>query len=102
MLVVNPDKRFTVDQCIAHPWMTGSLSDVLPTPSRRGSRAEGHEVPRQGIVRERTLLSTINDVNRNEVFRGFDQTSPLRKGKGAEVPRSGIIVAEPEELQDSE
>ncbi|KAH8163077.1 hypothetical protein CIB48_g5153 [Xylaria polymorpha] len=72
MLIVDPNERFTVDECMVHPWMTESPSGVLPTPSRRGSHAEGHEMPRRGMERERTLLSTINAVNLNEVFQGFD------------------------------
>ncbi|KAF2963129.1 hypothetical protein GQX73_g10441 [Xylaria multiplex] len=92
MLVVDPSKRFTIDQCMAHPWMTERISGALPTPSRRGSRAEGHGVPRRGAVRERTLLSTINNVDLDEAFRDFDQTSPLHKGKGVEIPESEIPV----------
>ncbi|GAW22554.1 hypothetical protein ANO14919_120940 [Xylariales sp. No.14919] len=99
MLVVDPVKRFTVGQCMAHPWMTESYSGVLPTPSRRGSRAEGHEALRRGMARERTLLSTINDLDLKDVFDGFDQTSPPQKEKGTEV-LGPSMVEEPEELQD--
>ncbi|TGJ84183.1 hypothetical protein E0Z10_g4569 [Xylaria hypoxylon] len=98
MLVVDPGSRFTVDQCIAHPWMIGSPSGVPPTPSRRGSRVEGHEVPRRGIVRERTLLSAMNSIDLDSTFCGFDETNLSYESKGvAEAPESGI-VAEPEEL----
>ncbi|KAI1110423.1 hypothetical protein F5Y14DRAFT_362482 [Nemania sp. NC0429] len=100
MIVVDPDKRFTVDQCIAHPWMTESPPSALSHPSRRGSRAEGHEVPRRGVVRERTLLSSMNNVDMSEMFRDFDQTSPPQEKKSAKAPESDI-VAEPEELHDS-
>ncbi|KAI1826110.1 kinase-like domain-containing protein [Xylaria intraflava] len=78
MLVVMPHNRYTIEQCMVHPWMTQSQPVVLLDPSRRSSRVEGQSVP---LVtrRERTLLSTINNVGPDEGFSEFEQTSPPYK-----------------------
>ncbi|KAK3943629.1 putative DNA damage response protein kinase [Diplogelasinospora grovesii] len=62
MLVVNPEKRFTVDQCLAHPWMTAGTPSVNDSTNGLVSGLAGLEVNRRGVVRQRTLLSAINDV----------------------------------------
>ncbi|KAF7537784.1 hypothetical protein G7054_g3489 [Neopestalotiopsis clavispora] len=99
MLVVDPEKRFTIDECLDHPWVTQKMPDELLPPSRRGSRVEGLDVPRHGIGRERTMLSTINDINIDDAFRDFDQTNtPVQKGEGSgDLARHGF-VAEPDQI----
>lgn len=62
MLVVNPEKRFTVDHCLAHPWMTASNPGVNDSTDGLVGGFAGLEVNRRGVVRERTLLSSINSV----------------------------------------
>lgn len=62
MLAVNPEKRFTVDQCLAHPWMTASVPSVTDSTDGLVGGLAGLEVNRRGVVRERTLLASINSV----------------------------------------
>lgn len=62
MLVVNPDKRFTIDQCLSHPWMLANTPGVNDSTNGLVSGLAGLEVNRRGVVRERTLLSSINTV----------------------------------------
>ncbi|KAK4170248.1 putative DNA damage response protein kinase [Cladorrhinum sp. PSN259] len=62
MLIVNPEKRFTIDQCLAHPWMTQKLPGVNDSTNGLVSGIQGLEMSRRGVVRERTLLSSINTV----------------------------------------
>lgn len=62
MLVVDPEKRFTVDQCLAHPWMNSSAPAVNDSTDGLVGGVGGLEIHRRGVVRERTLLSSINTV----------------------------------------
>lgn len=132
MLVVDPAKRYTVDQCLAHPWMspdsvgltsgvartsasnlskpvelasmepellskyfsalkgvgriarspgttprppseTSNLSDIARWKSERRTDegSAGSEISR-GVVRQRTLLSRLTDIDLFEAFRDFD------------------------------
>ncbi|PSS03597.1 CAMK/RAD53 protein kinase, variant [Coniella lustricola] len=62
MLVVNPEKRYTVDQCLAHPWLTAANPGINDSTDGLVGGIAGLEMTRRGAVRERTLLSTINTV----------------------------------------
>ncbi|KAI0845110.1 Pkinase-domain-containing protein [Daldinia vernicosa] len=63
MLVVEPEKRFTVDQCLAHPWITQKTLGVNDSTDGLVAGIGGLEMQRRGAVRERTLLSSINSVH---------------------------------------
>lgn len=67
MLVVDPEKRFTVDQCLAHPWMNSSAPAVNDSTDGLVGGVGGLEIHRRGVVRERTLLSSINTVQVKQV-----------------------------------
>lgn len=62
MLVVDPEKRFTIDQCLQHPWM--KLETLNPNDSTNGlvNGLAELEVQRRAPHRERTLLSSLNTV----------------------------------------
>jgi serine/threonine-protein kinase CHEK2 len=78
MLVVPPEKRYTIDQCLAHPWLTAKLPGVNDSTDGLVGGVAGLEVNRRGIVRERTLLSSINTVQvTNRVPLG-DKQEPLK------------------------
>jgi serine/threonine-protein kinase CHEK2 len=62
MLVVDPEKRFTVDQCLSHPWITQKPVNVNDSTDGLVAGIGGLDVQRRGPVRERTLLSSINSV----------------------------------------
>lgn len=61
MLVVDPERRFTIDQCLSHPWMTQGMPNVADSTDGLVGGIKGLDV-RRGPVRERTLLSTLNSV----------------------------------------
>ncbi|EJT81601.1 CAMK protein kinase [Gaeumannomyces tritici R3-111a-1] len=67
MLIVDPEKRYTVDQCLNHPWMTQSGPSVHDSTDGLVGGLAGLEVNRRGMVRERTLLSSINTVQVTKV-----------------------------------
>lgn len=62
MLVVDPEKRFTIDQCLSHIWMTASGPNVKDSTDGLVGGLAGLDVHRRGVVRERTLLADINSV----------------------------------------
>lgn len=62
MLVVDPDRRFTIDQCLAHPWMLADTPAVNDSTNGLVSGVAGLDVNRRGVARERTLLSSVNTV----------------------------------------
>ena len=90
MLVVDAEKRFTIDQCLTHPWMTAEVPGVNDSTNGLVSGVAGLEVNRRGVVRERTLLSSINTVEvTNRVPMG-DNKPDLKiyskNPKGGKVP----------------
>lgn len=62
MLVVDSDKRYTVDQCLAHPWISAQSPNVNDSTDGLVHGVGGLQVNKRGIHRERTLLASINDV----------------------------------------
>lgn len=62
MLVVDPERRFTVDQCLAHPWLTQNSPGVNDSTGGLVGGIAGLEVNRRAPARERTLLATLNTV----------------------------------------
>jgi serine/threonine-protein kinase CHEK2 len=68
MLTVDPEKRITVDECLDHPWITGRLDNwqlnISLTDSTDGltGKLGNLDFSKRKMERERTLLSTINDV----------------------------------------
>ncbi|EAA35234.3 hypothetical protein GE21DRAFT_2466 [Neurospora crassa] len=62
MLVVDPEKRFTIDDCLSHPWMTQKTPGVNDSTNGLVNGIAGLDVTRRGVLRERTLLSSINTV----------------------------------------
>ncbi|CRK41944.1 hypothetical protein BN1708_008608 [Verticillium longisporum] len=62
MLVVNVERRFTIDQCLSHPWLTQGTPAVNDSTDGLVGGIRGLEVHRRGVARERTLLSSLNSV----------------------------------------
>ncbi|KAF7564087.1 hypothetical protein G7046_g15 [Stylonectria norvegica] len=62
MLIVDPERRFTIDQCLAHPWLAQSTPGVNDSTGGLVGGIAGLEVNRRAPARERTLLSSLNSV----------------------------------------
>ncbi|OHE95759.1 hypothetical protein CORC01_08900 [Colletotrichum orchidophilum] len=62
MLVVDPERRYTVDQCLNHPWMIQNQPGVNDSTDGLVGGIQGLDVHRRGVTRERTLLSSLNSV----------------------------------------
>ncbi|KAL4955056.1 cytochrome P450 [Aspergillus filifer] len=63
MLTVNVDKRITVDECLEHPWLTGKHPSVTDSTDGLTGALGNLDFSKRKIARERTLLSSINDVH---------------------------------------
>ncbi|KAI0397867.1 Pkinase-domain-containing protein [Xylariaceae sp. FL0594] len=79
MLVVDPAKRYTVDQCLEHPWISQKMPAVADSTDGLVHGIGGLGMERRGVVRERTLLSSINSIHvSRKVPLGPDQKQPLK------------------------
>ncbi|KAK5624540.1 hypothetical protein RRF57_000256 [Xylaria bambusicola] len=79
MLVVEPEKRYTVNQCLQHPWLTQKMPMVADSTDGLVDGIGGLDVHRRGVVRERTLLSSINSVHLSrKVPLGPNSKQPLK------------------------
>lgn len=79
MLTVDVEKRITVDECLEHPWIVNA-DYINPADSTDGLIGELGKLDfsKRKIHRERTLLSTINDVKVSKVIdtEGLRQNGP--------------------------
>lgn len=95
MLVVDPERRYTIDQCLAHPWVTQGAPNVHDSTDGLVGGIRGLEVQRRGVTRERTLLSSLNTVNVvAEVPAGDNNKTPVKiYSKKPRGPQAGKAEA---------
>jgi serine/threonine-protein kinase Chk2 len=89
MLTVDVDKRITIDECLQHPWVLDRpWTGINPADSTDGlTEGMGQlDFSRRKVQRERTLLSTINDVKVSKVIDVKDQKL------GAHHPEDGAKI----------
>ena len=73
MLVVDPERRFSIDQCLSHPWLTQTSTNVNDSTGGLVGGIAGLEVNRRAPPRERTLLSNLNSVTVAATVDGGDK-----------------------------
>ncbi|OAA73983.1 Serine/threonine-protein kinase domain protein [Cordyceps fumosorosea ARSEF 2679] len=78
MLVVDPEKRFTVDQCLSHPWLTQQPMNVNDSTGGLVGGIAGLEVNRRATKRERTLLCHYNQVLVPEHVTAGNAKNPVK------------------------
>lgn len=78
MLTVDIDKRITIDECLEHPWIT--QRGLNPADSTDGLTGAMNELDfsKRKVVRERTLLSNLNDVKVSKVVELEDHQVPVK------------------------
>jgi serine/threonine-protein kinase Chk2 len=78
MLTVDVDKRITVDECLEHPWITQASPG--PNDSTDGlTGAMGQlDFSKRKVRRERTLLSSVNDVRVNKIIETAPGEVPVK------------------------
>ncbi|KAJ5777084.1 hypothetical protein N7520_000330 [Penicillium odoratum] len=72
MLTVDVEKRITVDECLEHPWMTEKYPSVTDSTDGLTGALGNLDFSKRKIERERTLLSSINDVHFSEHVKGSE------------------------------
>ncbi|KUJ22404.1 Pkinase-domain-containing protein [Mollisia scopiformis] len=78
MLTVDVDKRYTIDDCLEHPWTTQrSLNPNDSTDGLVGGIAN-LDFSKRKMARERTLLSSINDVKVTKVIEIDSDKDPVK------------------------
>lgn len=106
MLTVEVDKRITIDECLQHPWITQVF--VGPNDSTDGLTGAMTQLDfsRRKVERERTLLSSMNDVRINKVIDlqpGKDPVKIFEKNPGKPpLPKSqnGLDAVAPGKTQE--
>ncbi|KAL8717989.1 MAG: hypothetical protein Q9225_004832 [Loekoesia sp. 1 TL-2023] len=78
MLTVDIDKRITIDECLEHPWIT--QRGLNPADSTDGLTGAMNQLDfsKRKVVRERTLLSNLNDVKVSKVVELEDHQVPVK------------------------
>lgn len=70
MLTVDVDSRITIDECLEHPWTTQHTINVNDSTDGLTGAISKLDFSKRKIQRERTLLSSINDVKVSRVILG--------------------------------
>ncbi|OKL60984.1 hypothetical protein UA08_03927 [Talaromyces atroroseus] len=78
MLTVNVDKRITVDECLEHPWMTQNFPSVTDSTDGLTGAMDQLDFSRRKPGRERTLLSSINDVEVHKVIQDDNEGEEVK------------------------
>lgn len=80
MLTVNVEQRITVEECLEHPWLTGKQPSVVDSTDGLTGAFGRLDFSKRKIQRQRTLLSSINDVEVSEIVEDDDsQVKVFRK-----------------------
>ncbi len=95
MLIVDPEKRFTVDQCLAHPWLTESPTNVNDSTGGLVGGIASLEVNRRAPMRERTLLASINSISVTAQVTAGNGKNPVKvfsknNGRVTNVPKEQV------------
>ncbi|KAF2665869.1 serine/threonine-protein kinase chk2 [Microthyrium microscopicum] len=103
MLNIDPEKRYTVEECLEHPWLTGSdmgpaTESVLSTDGFLASRLGDLDFSKKRPQRERTLLSEYNDVQVSKTIDAYpgekkDLPPVLVFTKNTQASQNGNAVA---------
>lgn len=70
MLAVKVEDRITVEECLEHPWLTEKYPSVTDSTDGLTGALGQLDFSRRKIERERTLLSSVNDVHFSERTEG--------------------------------
>lgn len=78
MLTVDVDKRITVEECLEHPWTTQRNINVNDSTDGLTGALAGLDFTRRKPQRERTLLSSINDIKIERVIDTQPDKPPVK------------------------
>lgn len=95
MLMVDARKRFTIDQCLSHPWLNQTTPNVNDSTDGLVGGIADLAVKRRAPPRERTLLASINTTSvEKHLPVGTDKTKVKvfsnSQGRVINVPKEQI------------
>ncbi|KAI9800625.1 MAG: hypothetical protein M1833_003283 [Piccolia ochrophora] len=102
MLTVDVDERYTIDDCLRHPWITEQFVGLNDSTDGLTGAMGQLDFSRRKVERERTLLSSINDVRLAEVIDlrpNKDRLKIYDKNPDKEV-RNGVAVKDKADKAD--
>lgn len=70
MLTVDVEKRITVEECLEHPWLTEKYPSVTDSTDGLTGALGNLDFSKRKVERERTLLSSVNDIHFSERAEG--------------------------------
>lgn len=100
MLTVDVDKRISVDGCLQHPWITGDYRGMCESTEGLAGALGQLDFSSRKVKRERTLISSVNDVEFNERRKGYG--TPVKVFQGSGTKRSHHRVARGREASPAE
>jgi len=78
MLTVDVEKRYTIDDCLHHPWTTHKAPNVNDSTDGLVGGIANLDFAKRKMARERTLLSSINDVKITRVIELEAHKDPVK------------------------
>ena len=78
MLTVDVEKRNTIDDCLDHPWTTRKAQNLNDSTDGLVGGLASLDFSKRKMARERTLLSTINDVKITRVIEVQPDKEPVK------------------------
>lgn len=78
MLTVDVEKRYTIDECLEHPWTTQKPISATDSTDGIVGGIAGLDFTKRKVARERTLLSSINDVKVTRVIELDPNQEPVK------------------------
>ncbi|CAO2648976.1 Nn.00g099250.m01.CDS01 [Neocucurbitaria sp. VM-36] len=103
MLTVDVESRITIDECLEHPWTTLETINVNDSTDGLTGAISKLDFSKRKIQRERTLLSSINDVKVSRVIQGGagqDAVKVYEKNgvqNGTKMNKTGVKEPPPDE-----
>lgn len=87
MLTVDVEKRISIDECLEHPWTTARNISVTDSTEGLTGALAGLDFTKRKPQRERTLLSSINDVKVERVLDTQPDAPPVKVWEKNSQPR---------------
>ncbi|KAK4615377.1 putative serine/threonine-protein kinase fhkC [Fulvia fulva] len=78
MLTVDVEKRISIDECLEHPWLTQRPISVTDSTDGLTGAFSGLDFSKRKVQRERTMLSSINDVKVDHVIESQPDLPPVK------------------------
>ena len=78
MLTVDAERRITIDECLEHPWLTQRTINPADSTDGLTGAMDQLDFSKRKVHRERTLLSSINDVKVTQVIEGAGEQDRVK------------------------